>query len=333
MFVPGAWSQDQIPVLYAIGIRDLAGLASVLAGAGLLARGRAHLTVEERHLPELWMALGNLMLTVWTGREALHLGTALAADSGRWAIPGPASRLRTIQVQATLASAGWLAQSLVLIVLGRRAGGGFLRGAGHVMTGIAAFVLMLGLMPDSWNDDQLPILHPVGIIALVAIALIATVAVVLARARGQLATSERWTPEGWGMAASLVLMAWIALEASHLARSIHGTPAFIAGRGTESRESLMHVRVLSASFTSAGWLIEALILLAIGWIRGSAFLRWVGLGLAGLTVLKFLMVDLQTVDVFWRFLTAIAVGAVLLAISYVYQRRPRTRGPIGPSAP
>ena len=323
MFVPGAWSQDQLPVLYQVGIRDLAGLASVLAGAGLLARGRAHLNAEERHLPELWTGLGNLMLMVWTGREALHLGLALAGESGRWAASGPAGRLRTLQLQATLMSLGWLVQSLVLIVLGRRSGGGFLRGSGHVITGIAAFVLMLGLMPDGWSSDQLPIVHPVGIIALAAIALIATVAVVLARTRARLAVNERWTPEGWGMAASLVLMAWIALEANHLARSIHGTPVFIAGRGAESRDSLMHVRVLSASFTSAGWLIEALILLAIGWIRGSAFLRWVGLGLAGLTVLKFLMVDLQTVDVFWRFLTAIVVGAALLGISYAYQRRAR----------
>jgi len=208
-------------------------------------------------------------------------------------------------------------------VLGRRSGGGFLRASGHAITAVAAFVLMLGLMPDGWSSDQLPILHPVGIIALAAIALIATIAVVLARVRNRLAPHERWTPEVWGMAASLVLMTWIALEASHLARSIHGTSIFVAGRGAESRESLMHVAVLSASFTSAGWLIEALFLLAIGWMRRSAFLRWAGLGLAGLTVLKFLMVDLQAVDVFWRFLTAIVAGAALLAISYAYQRRAR----------
>jgi uncharacterized membrane protein len=312
MFVPGAWSLDEIPVLYAVGIRDLVGLASVLAGAGLLARGRAHLHHEERQLPELWAGLGNLMLMVWTGREALHLGVALAGDGGRWALPLAAGRLRTLQLQATLASAAWLVQSLVLIVLGRRAGGGFLRGAGHAITGIASFVLMLGLMPDGWNDTQLPILHPVGIIALAAIALIATVAVVLARARARLAVHERRAPEGWGMVASLVLMAWIALEATHLAHSI--------SRGAEP---VTHVQILSASFTSAGWLTEALFLLAIGWIRGSAFLRWVGLGLAGLTVLKFLIVDLQTVDVFWRFLTAIVAGAALLGISYEYQRRAR----------
>jgi uncharacterized membrane protein len=65
------------------------------------------------------------------------------------------------------------------------------------------------------------------------------------------------------------------------------------------------------------------ILLALGWARESAFLRWSGLALFGLTVLKFVLFDLQTVDVFWRFLSAIAVGSCLLAVSYAYQRRQR----------
>ena len=83
------------------------------------------------------------------------------------------------------------------------------------------------------------------------------------------------------------------------------------------------VGVLAAPFTSAGWLLQALVLLVLGWTRRSAFLRWAGLALTGITVLKFLVADLQTVDVFWRFLTAIVVGAALLGISYAYQRRAR----------
>jgi len=82
---------------------------------------------------------------------------------------------------------------------------------------------------------------------------------------------------------------------------------------------------LGAVFASAAYTIQAGVLLALGWRSGSAFLRWLGLGLFGLTVLKFLVVDLQNADVFWRFLTAIAVGAVLLVVSYLYQRRARER--------
>ena len=83
------------------------------------------------------------------------------------------------------------------------------------------------------------------------------------------------------------------------------------------------MRTFGAAFTSAAWLVQALALLAFGWTRRSAFLRWAGLLLFGLTVLKFLLYDLQTVDVFWRFVTAIVVGVAMLAVSYAYQRRPR----------
>jgi len=44
-----------------------------------------------------------------------------------------------------------------------------------------------------------------------------------------------------------------------------------------------------------------------------------------LTVLKFAFYDLASADVFWRFLTAIAAGAAMLAVSYAYQRQARRK--------
>jgi len=126
------------------------------------------------------------------------------------------------------------------------------------------------------------------------------------------------------LAASLVMLAWTARESDHLARVVTGLRGSSAPYARVIDAAIVTRRqVLAASITSAGWLAQALILLVLGWVRGSAFMRWAGLGLIGITVLKFLVVDLQTVDVFWRFLTAIVVGAALLAISYAYQRRKR----------
>jgi uncharacterized membrane protein len=85
------------------------------------------------------------------------------------------------------------------------------------------------------------------------------------------------------------------------------------------------VRTLGAALTSAAWLVEALVLLALGWTRSVAFLRWAGLALIGATVLKFAFYDLASADVFWRFLTAIAAGAAMLAVSYAYQRQARRK--------
>ena len=95
------------------------------------------------------------------------------------------------------------------------------------------------------------------------------------------------------------------------------------GRGDGGGVRAGGASTIGAVLCSGAWTVQAAILLALGWARSSAFLRWMGLSLFGLTVVKFLTVDLQQVEVFWRFLTAIVVGAVLLAVSYLYQRRRR----------
>jgi hypothetical protein len=75
-----------------------------------------------------------------------------------------------------------------------------------------------------------------------------------------------------------------------------------------------------AILASVGWLAQAVIVFAAGWSRRSAFLRWMALALLGLTLLKFVLVDLAHADPFWRFLTALLAGAAMLALSFVYQR-------------
>jgi uncharacterized membrane protein len=81
--------------------------------------------------------------------------------------------------------------------------------------------------------------------------------------------------------------------------------------------------MVQAFMTSLLWTLEAAALMVMGWRRRSSFLRWLGLGLLGLTVLKFVFGDLAVVDVFWRFAGAVLVGASLLLVSYFYQRRMR----------
>jgi uncharacterized membrane protein len=329
VYSPGAWQRDQLPIVYPAAIRDLVCILTVLSGAWLLARGRAHLSAAERRIPEIWAAAGNLMLLAWTGREAAHLALALEGEGGRWAHPrdlaAPRGDQRLNALTASLMGLLWMAQSAVLMGVGRRPGRGFLRTCGYAAGALAALVAFVGLnLPDGWSNDLLPILHPTGLLTLGTVALIAAMAAGIARRRERLGANERRMPETLTVAASLLMLGWTALEADHLARTISGIPGVWAPHAAgDGRANVERVGVLAASFTSAGWLVQALTLLALGWTRRSAFLRWTGLGLTGITVLKFVVVDLQTVDVFWRFLTAIVVGAALLGISYAYQRRTR----------
>jgi uncharacterized membrane protein len=142
-----------------------------------------------------------------------------------------------------------------------------------------------------------------------------------------LAGPERLLGRLWTIGVNLLLLVWAALEANHLALALHGT----GGRWAQPPSltdlpSGQQRMMLAAVMTSIAWLVQAVALLALGWRQADAFQRWLGLGLFGFTVAKFIFFDLATVDIFWRFLIAILAGVALLGVSYLYQRRARTHG-------
>ena len=176
-------------------------------------------------------------------------------------------------------------------------------------------VLLYHFGADSWTRDLPPALSPPSLLGLIVIGLASFTSARLAERRDPESDSTRRMPEAWGVVASLALMMWSSREAGHLAQLINAQGG--GGGGGLSWQT----RTAAAAITSGAWLLQATALLIMGWTRRSPFLRWCGLVLFGLTAFKFALVDLQSVDVFWRFATAIALGAAMLAISYYYRRR------------
>ena len=76
-------------------------------------------------------------------------------------------------------------------------------------------------------------------------------------------------------------------------------------------------RQLSISVT---WAVYAMGVIWIGFARQSATLRYLALALFGATVLKMFAVDLLALDGIYRITGFIALGLVLLAASFLYQR-------------
>ena len=72
---------------------------------------------------------------------------------------------------------------------------------------------------------------------------------------------------------------------------------------------------------SALWMIYGALLMIIGFVRANAFLRWLALILIGLTVGKVFLYDLSALDRVYRILSFIALGILLLAISFAYQKK------------
>jgi uncharacterized membrane protein len=78
---------------------------------------------------------------------------------------------------------------------------------------------------------------------------------------------------------------------------------------------------MSAQFTYSAWfMVFGAILLGVGFWRRSAFLRWQALVLLAVTVGKVFLADMSQLSQGYRILSFLGLGALLLAVSFVYQR-------------
>jgi uncharacterized membrane protein len=76
-----------------------------------------------------------------------------------------------------------------------------------------------------------------------------------------------------------------------------------------------------AQFTYSVWfMVYGAILLSAGFWRRSAFLRWQALALISATIIKVFLFDMSELSQGYRILSFLGLGALLFAVSYVYQR-------------
>ncbi len=333
----GRWSfqrsAGQLPFVGSGALHDLGIVAALATGALLLGRRRERLATAERVMPELWTAAANLISVMWTLEECDRFARALESPGGRWwrgvSLPAPPYGER--QTQLFTAAAGFVTfvQAAIVGAWGARERSAVTRAIAYAAGAIAVVVTLSSLVfPDGWSNDQSPVVYPAGLLTAGGIAVAILVASGLGARRGALAFHERYAPEAWTVALTLLLLAWTARESDHVARALAGIPG---ERGhaivPPAPNAVTGARTMAAALTSAGWLLQALALLALGWFRKLPFLRWSALALFGATILKFAFWDLRSADVFWRFLTAIAAGAAMLVVSWAYQRRAKRNGP------
>ena len=69
------------------------------------------------------------------------------------------------------------------------------------------------------------------------------------------------------------------------------------------------------------WTAYATALMVLGVRRNLSALRWQALALFGLTVIKVFFFDLSYLSGVYRVLSSIVLGLILLAVSFLYQRR------------
>ena len=77
---------------------------------------------------------------------------------------------------------------------------------------------------------------------------------------------------------------------------------------------------LEEVWISVGWFVEAAFLMATGFWRRSAFVRWLALALIAATIAKVFAYDIWDLSRGYRIVSFVFLGVLLLAVSFAYQR-------------
>jgi uncharacterized membrane protein len=100
------------------------------------------------------------------------------------------------------------------------------------------------------------------------------------------------------------------------------THTFFAARAASQRfaEDASHERWLGQMALSVLWSLYAATLAAVGFVRRSPAVRWAGLVLFGLTVIKVMMVDIAQLQQLYRIIVFLVLGMLLLVVTWGYHK-------------
>ncbi len=211
-----------------------------------------------------------------------------------------------LKLDAQWITIGWLVESGVLLWLSVTARADFLRYFASVALALGIARL---LFFDQIRAETLVFNMRFATYA-VAIAILGGIAVLGNRHASQV--------EGIFLDAAVVGVNLLALIALTLEASDYfDRQMFSEGRLASSYRQVTLARDFSYS---AIWLVYGAVLMTIGFRRRSAFVRWQSLILIAFTICKVFLYDVSQLGGSYRIVSFIALGAVLLGISFIYQR-------------
>jgi uncharacterized membrane protein len=231
--------------------------------------------------------------------SALHLTAAVAFLT--MAIP--------LKTQGRWLTVGWLAEGAALLWAAARLRQRLLR----VLALLCLALGFIALIMDNPPASVAPFFNERFGSYLVAIAVFAFAAWVANKAQ-----AEAEHKGAWPVIAAVALLTVNLLILIAVSWEIHSYWWTLRWSGDTTRwqEFQMH-----AQFTYSAWfMIFGAVLLAVGFWRRSAFLRWQALVLLAATVGKVFLSDMSQLAQGYRILSFVGLGALLLAVSFVYQR-------------
>ncbi|WP_026441457.1 DUF2339 domain-containing protein [Pseudacidobacterium ailaaui] len=214
---------------------------------------------------------------------------------------------------------GWLAEGAALLWVAHRQAILLLRYLSVGILTIGLFALVL-LNPSTGSTLILNAQFATYLAGIAAFGMVARIATVETK-RGQ---DKSWAKIAAGsiIAVNMLVMIAVCLQ-------IH---FYWQGRGQDAWDSFGLHRMY-AQFTYSAWtMFFGAVLLALGFWRQSALLRWQALVFIAGSIGKVFLVDTSQLSQGYRVLSFLGLGAFLLAVSFVYQRNwlnLRRQGPTG----
>ena len=238
--------------------------------------------------------------------QTLHfLHLALAIGFVTVAVP--------IRLDSHWITVGWFVEAAVLIWVAERVHSEFLNAfaVGALVLGVARLLFI-----DNFYSQQLIFNARMGVhaVAIAVLAMVAWYGVRRGDVRGRQAAGIS--------VIALNILALIALSrevADYYSHQMAISPAL--GRWNPGDYTRIRSIEIARDFSfSALWMCYGAMLMAVGFWRRSAFVRWQALALIAATVAKVFIYDLSQLDRGYRIVSFIVLGALLLAISFAYQR-------------
>jgi uncharacterized membrane protein len=215
-----------------------------------------------------------------------------------------------IQLQQHWVTMGWAVEGAVLVWVGLRVNDRTSRYAAVVVFLIAALYWVLIDAPERGHSHGLLLSHRTFSCA-VLLASLAVAALLYKRNAARVAESELAMFGGaYVVGSNALAVALLSLEVYDL----FDEAAAAGGAADEQANNTRHLAL------SALWIIYGTAAMIAGLRLRSLLLRWMSLGLLGLAIIKVFLIDLASLKGVYRIISFVALGAILLVVSFLYQR-------------
>ena len=197
-----------------------------------------------------------------------------------------------IQLEGSWVAFAWAIEGILLVQAGVRIENWQIRRLGYIVLGLAAIRSLL------FDVHGLPFWERATSMVVVILALYGVQYLI---SKAKLRDDEKNLPTLFNIAGTFLLTISLAVEIL----DSEGLLAAFSG----------DVRIVILSVV---WAVEAVVLIVVGFVNRSSSLRYLGLLLFGITVMKILIVDLSFIETIYRTIVTIIVGLIALGASFAY---------------